>query len=426
MEVLPDAYDTYERAFSVVSAKQRWVMCPESHTNQLRWLDALRPMIGGDDAAAEARVGVFQRGGSFTSIQTEPKVLKAGWLRRASEADAEEGEHAEWCTRYFRLVSWWRDGAQQAELEYYLDAELTPDEDADTVELHPSSRAEVVEGERGREHVLQLTASDATCLLSADTAEELRAWVALLGDGWVEAASEEAGGGAGGGEGGGGGAGLGERMGRMLSLRPQSKAARDALSLGRTATLGLGRTATLGFGRTRTATRGSTTTGAKAEPSARTRSLVPGRKATATPPTAAAHQQDASQGGCSLIEEEEEEEEEEEVAAVLYSGYMAKKGDGFAAGWKQKWLVLHADGGLTYAESEGRPPAGRIELAGARKQDLRRSQLSLTLTLTLTLTPTLALNPTLALSLSLSLSRTYSAARVARRATTPSRSRRSR
>ena len=187
MEVLPDAYDTYERAFSVVSAKQRWVMCPESHTNQLRWLDALRPMIGGDDAAAEARVGVFQRGGSFTSIQTEPKVLKAGWLRRASEADAEEGEHAEWCTRYFRLVSWWRDGAQQAELEYYLDAELTPDEDADTVELHPSSRAEVVEGERGREHVLQLTASDATCLLSADTAEELRAWVALLGDGWVEA-----------------------------------------------------------------------------------------------------------------------------------------------------------------------------------------------------------------------------------------------
>ena len=27
----------------------------------------------------------------------------------------------------------------QAELEYYLDAELTPDEDADTVELHPSS-----------------------------------------------------------------------------------------------------------------------------------------------------------------------------------------------------------------------------------------------------------------------------------------------
>ena len=83
-------------------------------------------MIGGDDAAAEARVGVFQRGGSFTSIQTEPKVLKAGWLRRASEADAEEGEHAEWCTRYFRLVSWWRDGAQQAELEYYLDAELTP------------------------------------------------------------------------------------------------------------------------------------------------------------------------------------------------------------------------------------------------------------------------------------------------------------
>ena len=111
---------------------------------------------------------------------------------------------------------------------------------------------------------------------------------------------------------------------------------------------------------------------------------------------------------------------------MLYSGYMAKKGDGFAAGWKQKWLVLHADGGLTYAESEGRPPAGRIELAGARKQDLRRSQLSLTLTLTLTLTPTLALNPTLALSLSLSLSRTYSAARVARRATTPSRSRRSR
>ena len=400
MEVLPDAYDTYERAFSVVSAKQRWVMCPESHTNQLRWLDALRPMIGGDDAAAEALVGVFQRGGSFTSIQTEPKVLKAGWLRRASEADAEEGEHAEWCTRYFRLVSWWRDGAQQAELEYYLDAELTPDEDADTVELHPSSRAEVVEGERGREHVLQLTASDATCLLSADTAEELRAWVALLSDGWVEAASEEAGGGAGGGEGGGGGAGLGERMGRMLSLRPQSKAARDALSLGRTATLGLGRTATLGFGRTRTAARGSTTTGAKAEPSARTRSLVPGRKATATPNTAAAHQQDASQGGCSLIEEEEEEEEEEEVAAVLYSGYMAKKGDGFAAGWKQKWLVLHADGGLTYAESEGRPPAGRIELAGARKQDLRRSQLSLTLTLTLNLAPTLALNPTLALSLS--------------------------
>jgi hypothetical protein len=368
VEVLPDAYDTYERAFAVVGAKHRWIMCPESHTNQLSWLAALRPMIGGDDAAAEARGAVYQRGGSFTSIQTEPQVLKAGWLRRASAADAEEGEHSGWCARYFRLASWWRDGGQQAELEYYLDAELTPDEDADTVELHPSATAEVVEGERGREHVLQLTASDATCLLSTDTAEELRAWVALLGGGWVEAASKEVGGGVGGGEGGGGGAGLGERMGRMLSLRPQSKAARDAL--------GLGRTATLGFGRTSTATRGSTTTGAKAEPSMpKTRSLVPGRKATAAPPTAAVHQQVASQGGCSLIEEEAEEEEEE-VAAVLYSGYMAKKGDGFAAGWKQKWLVLHADGGLTYAESEGRPPAGRVELAGARKQDLRRSQLS--------------------------------------------------
>ena len=118
--MLPDAYDTYERAFSVVTAKHRWVMCPESHTNQLMWLAALRPMIGGDDAAAEARGGVYQRRPSLTSIQTEPKVLRAGWLRKASEADAEEGDHSEWCTRYFRLVTWWRDGGQQAELEYYV------------------------------------------------------------------------------------------------------------------------------------------------------------------------------------------------------------------------------------------------------------------------------------------------------------------
>ena len=34
-------------------------MCPESHTNQLMWLAALRPMIGGDDAAAEARGGTL-------------------------------------------------------------------------------------------------------------------------------------------------------------------------------------------------------------------------------------------------------------------------------------------------------------------------------------------------------------------------------
>ena len=63
----------------------------------------------------------------------------------------------------------------QAELEYYLDAELTPDEDTDTVELHPSSQAETAEGERGRAHVLQLAAGDATSLLSAESAEELQA-----------------------------------------------------------------------------------------------------------------------------------------------------------------------------------------------------------------------------------------------------------
>ena len=34
-------------------------MCPESHTNQLMWLAALRPMIGGDDAAAEAWGGTL-------------------------------------------------------------------------------------------------------------------------------------------------------------------------------------------------------------------------------------------------------------------------------------------------------------------------------------------------------------------------------
>ena len=214
-----------------------------------------------------------------------------------------------------------------------------------------------MEGERGRDHVLQLTASDATCLLSADTAEELQAWVALFADGWVEEGAKEAGGGEGG-----GGAGFGELMGRMLSLKPQTKAVRDS------AALGLGRTATLGFGRTSTATR------SKAAPLPKTRSLMPGRKAVTVPPTAAPHQ-DASQGGCSIVEEEEEEEEEES-AAELYSGYMAKKGDGFAAGWKQKWLVLHADGGLTYADSEAKPPTGRIELAGARKQDLQRSKSS--------------------------------------------------
>ena len=243
----------------------------------------------------------------------------------------------------------------QAELEYYLDAELTPDEDADTVELHPSSSAEAVEGERGRDHVLQLTASDATCLLSADTAEELQEWVALLSDGWVEE----------------GGAketkGFGELMGRMLSLKPQSKAAKDS------AALGLGRTATLGFGRTKTAT--------KADTLPKTSSLMPGRKAAAaasmTRGGAPPPHQDASQGGCSIVEEEEEEgeeEEEEQSAAVVHSGYMAKKGEGFVAGWKQKWLVLHADGGLTYADSEAKPPTGRIELAVARKQDLQRSK----------------------------------------------------
>ena len=144
LKVVPDAYYNYEDAFTVITASRNWVMCPESHKDQQMWLDAIRPMIGGSEAgeggtstetslynpAGNRRMSVGP-GGRMSMVVQQTGVKMKGWLERA--------EDDEWQRRYFILSTCLRDGVQEGTLEYYLDEELTEDEDSETFDLEVGS-----------------------------------------------------------------------------------------------------------------------------------------------------------------------------------------------------------------------------------------------------------------------------------------------
>ena len=349
---IPNEFNNYEEAFEVVTKGRRWIMCPESHGQQTMWMDALTPMVGGEGGGGGGSgggggggggvPGVYRSRASTTSMMTEQKTVKQGWLHRAGDADSEEGA---WERRYAKLTSCWRDGEQEASLDWYIDEGKTPDEDADEMML-PGATAEALSAaeaaEGGRPFALNLSMEYANAVLSTETEAELKEWVAALNSGWREEKAKE----------------KGSNFARLASLRPESKAAKDQGSL-----LGGGRTSTL----------------------AKTRSLMPGaKKAAAAPPLV---EEDArasggsttatprkTTGGSGLGRGESNAIIEESEGNEIHSGFMTKRGEGVVAKWAERWFVLYDDGGLTYAESQGGAPKGKIDLGGLKRQDLQRTK----------------------------------------------------
>ena len=67
----------------------------------------------------------------MSMVVQQTGVKMKGWLERA--------EDDEWQRRYFILSTCLRDGVQEGTLEYYLDEELTEDEDSETFDLEVGS-----------------------------------------------------------------------------------------------------------------------------------------------------------------------------------------------------------------------------------------------------------------------------------------------
>ena len=339
---IPNEFNNYEEAFEVVTKGRRWIMCPESHGQQTMWMDALTPMVGGEGASAGGggggQPGVYRSRASTTSMMTDQKTVKEGWLHRAGDADSEEGA---WEKRYAKLNTCWRDGEQEATLDWYIDEGVTPDEDADEMTL-PGATAEALSAaeaaEGGRPHALNLSMEFANAVLSTETAAELNDWITALNTGWKEEKAKE----------------KGSNFGRLASLKPESKAAKDSSSL-----MGGGRTSTLA------------------------RSLMPGAKKAAAAPAPIAEDPRGSAssttprkntGGSGLDRGDSNSILEESDANEIHSGFMTKRGEGVVAKWAERWFVLYDDGGLTYAESQNGAPKGKIELGGLKRQDLQRTK----------------------------------------------------
>jgi len=162
----------------------------------------------------------------------------------------------------------------------------------------------------------------------------------------------------------------------LLSLRPESKAARDQSSLlgGRTSTLLGGKTRSLMPGRKSTKPdEAAAPKGALGLPlTPRAGGLTPRRAASASKLSATSVEGGASDQSGRAVEETLVEETE---AVEIHAGFMTKKGEGLVAKWQERWFVLYADGSLTYAEREGCGPKGIIELASLKRGDLQRAKL---------------------------------------------------
>ena len=97
---------------------------------------------------------------------------KRGWLEKQEE------DGGEWLRRYFVLERRTRDGAHEASIEYYLDDALSPDEDAETIQLGKNATITTLQGAEGGRFAAQLVSeTGAMYVLAAPTKNELSAWV---------------------------------------------------------------------------------------------------------------------------------------------------------------------------------------------------------------------------------------------------------
>jgi len=185
-----------------VTAKRRWILCPESRKDKEEWIAALLPMIGGESATAEVeRPAAFDRmqTGNWVSKGAAKRVsrvsvsggqgiavlraaeVKRGWLERQEEGGG-------WVRRFFVLETRSkRDGASEASLEYYLDETLAIDEDSETIHLMPGTTAGQSAADGSRQHVLQVdTFTGMRLVFAATSSAECLEWLDAIRDSVVD------------------------------------------------------------------------------------------------------------------------------------------------------------------------------------------------------------------------------------------------
>jgi len=186
---LPDAdqFYNYEQAIEIVTGKRRWILCPASAKEQKKWLDQLEPMIGGEAAVDEPDEPSAKPASRLSLVKSSPRARgvsmsvvsategKRGYL----DLLAEDGE--EMTRRFFVLEQRMRDGVREASLEYYLDDALTPDVDAETIELTQAECKLIKDAYSAGLHQMELTTSTgATYTLSSESQTEIASWHAVI------------------------------------------------------------------------------------------------------------------------------------------------------------------------------------------------------------------------------------------------------
>ena len=190
----PDEFYNYEDAIEVVTAKRRWILCPESRNDKEEWIAALLPMIGGESATdvPDAQLERIETGGFVsqaaakrvsrisitgchrTSMVVAQDEAKRGWLERQEDG-------GEWSRRYFVLETRKREGASEASIEYYLDEHLAIDEDSEAIHLMPGTTARQGAPDGARQHILQVDSAGGTRLIfAAASSSECLEWLQAI------------------------------------------------------------------------------------------------------------------------------------------------------------------------------------------------------------------------------------------------------
>jgi len=192
-----DEFYNYEDAIEIVTAKRRWIVCPESRKDKEEWIAALLPMIGGESAteasslpepaaamASFAPSGAAKRvsrlsvaGGAHAgplSLGVALRETRKGWLERQEEG-------GQWSRRFFVLETQRRGGACEASIEYYLDEALSNDEDSETIHLMPGTTTRQAASDGPREQVFEVdTAAGTRLVFAAATQADCVEWMAAI------------------------------------------------------------------------------------------------------------------------------------------------------------------------------------------------------------------------------------------------------
>ena len=190
VRAIPEDFYNYEDAIEIVTAKRRWILCPESRKDKEEWIAAILPMIGGETAhdlpdsshgevrikpggfaptSAARRVSRMSVRGHRMSLVVAQDVAKRGWLERQ--------EDGEWTRRFFVLETRKRDGVCDVFIEYYLDENLTADVDSETISLAPGAKAQQGLSDGAREHILEVDAGGVRLVLAATSSADSLAWI---------------------------------------------------------------------------------------------------------------------------------------------------------------------------------------------------------------------------------------------------------